>query len=266
MDPAVKSVLKQVTDSVGCLGLLCVLAALGGAALGLLMAYPGPTLIIGGALIAIGWFIFSVSVEKDRLAASERERASAAESASQRERKQQADERRATKRVNVLCNSLTSADCLIIDSNIWMNEEYDALFVCLRESTLKSKKTIVVFGPQFDEICNLKRTTSYKDESNQRARLAINRIEKLQKERLLRIEPVTIEAVKGAYADPLIVQLLISEAQNARSICFVSDDKELRVRVREHLRHLPRGRAKIVEIQDFEKELSTVASMKETAT
>ncbi|MDR2114799.1 MAG: hypothetical protein LBP87_00300, partial [Planctomycetaceae bacterium] len=133
--------------------------------------------------------------------------------------------------------SFINVPCFVIDSNIWMNENYDALFSAIRSVLQQHSQQLVLYGVQFDEICNVKKKTG-KDggignERNRRARLAINRVEQFQKMGLLRIEPVTIDAKIGAYADPMIVKLLVNAAKKNKETCFISDDKELRIRVRE---------------------------------
>jgi hypothetical protein len=139
------------------------------------------------------------------------------------------------------------APSLVIDSNIWMNEEYDLFFRVLGRCVREASTQLVLYGPQFDEICNIKLKSRYGDDRNQRARLAINRIEDFQKGNLLRIEPVTIDPNRSAYADPMIVKLLVADAKRVDRVCFISDDKELRIRVREHLRAAAPDRFAIIE-------------------
>jgi hypothetical protein len=141
------------------------------------------------------------------------------------------------------------AKCLVVDSNIWMNERYECFFTALRYAARSSGYKIALFGPQFDEICNIKSRrrrrrngllftrTKLDMTKEQRARMAINRIESLQTLGLLTIKPVTINADPRAYADPKILKVLAAASRKGDSICFVSDDKELRIRAREVLRH-----------------------------
>jgi hypothetical protein len=128
-----------------------------------------------------------------------------------------------------------------------MNEEYDLFFRVLGRCVREASTQLVLYGPQFDEICNIKLKSRYGDDRNQRARLAINRIEDFQKGDLLRIEPVTIDPNRSAYADPMIVKLLVADAKRVDRVCFISDDKELRIRVREHLRAVAPDRFAIIE-------------------
>jgi hypothetical protein len=100
-------------------------------------------------------------------------------------------------------------------------------------------------------MCNIKRKAEFGDDRNRRARLAINRIETFQKDGLLRIEPVTIDPDRAAYADPVIIKLMVADAKTAKTLCFVSDDKELRIRVREHLRRVAPDRFTILEGEEL---------------
>ena len=140
-----------------------------------------------------------------------------------------------------------ASDFLILDSNAWMNEGFDSFFQALRRCATETQKQLVLSVPQFNEICSRKRTTAADDPVNRRARLAINRIEQLQKEGLLRIAKAPTDFMKDPHADPLEVSILIAEAKPANSIHFISDDEELRIRVREFLRKHPADRWKVLD-------------------
>jgi len=130
---------------------------------------------------------------------------------------------------------------LVIDSNIWMNEKYEVFFTVLGQAAAKEGKPIIVYASQFDEICNIKRKSKYNDDKDRRARLAIGRIEKFQKEGLLRIDLKSFVTNVNAYADPVIIRQLVALAKEGETIWFISDDKELRIRVREHLMQIGTG-------------------------
>ena len=66
------------------------------------------------------------------------------------------------------------------------------------------------------------------------SRVAIGRIEELQKLGLLRIENITLKA-QNAYADSLIIQGAIEAVKTGRNTTVVTNDKELRIRLRQHL-------------------------------
>lgn len=141
--------------------------------------------------------------------------------------------------------------CIVIDSNIWMNENYEDFFSVLNWACRKQGYVLALFGPQFDEITNIKKNTAFGEDKNKRARLAINRIETFQKQNMLNIHPVTLDSKPGAYADPLIVKLLASQAKQGIDCTFISDDKELRIRVRQHLSDQATGKWEIVEMSDL---------------
>jgi len=90
-----------------------------------------------------------------------------------------------------------------------------------------------LFGVQFDEITNIKKNSKYKAPKNLRSRIAIDRIEQFQKAGLLKVIPITINAKKDAYADPVIVEVLTKQSQEGKFCTLFSDDKELRIRVRQ---------------------------------
>jgi hypothetical protein len=127
--------------------------------------------------------------------------------------------------------------CLVIDSNIWMKEEYVPFFVALKVVCQRANYTITMYGVQFDEIANIKKSTQYGEPRNIRARIAIDEIEKFQIAGLLCIKPVGLDAKPGAYADPVIIRVLAEEARKGMRCTFISDDKELRIRVREYLKN-----------------------------
>jgi hypothetical protein len=124
---------------------------------------------------------------------------------------------------------------IIIDSNIWMNRAYDVFFVTLEKQLLNAGRVIELFGPQFDEICNIKKRTSFGGGQNSSARCAIGRIEDFQLKEILKIRPLSIDAKQGAYADPLIIKILLEHTNNDESAVLVTDDIELRIRTREFI-------------------------------
>lgn len=146
------------------------------------------------------------------------------------------------------------ADKVIIDSNIWMNEDHDLFFKFLADSFSTANRVVEVYGAQFDEICNIKHRGSYRDPRGKRARLAINRIEGLQTRKLLRIAPVTLESRAGAHADPVILNLLAATNRQPCSLSLVTDDKELRVRAREVARD-GQANVRIIGMREMEADL-----------
>jgi hypothetical protein len=133
-----------------------------------------------------------------------------------------------------------------------MKPEYNVFFEILSRVLRENSIKLILFAPQFDEICNIKKKRSYEESGNKRARLAINRIESFQKDDLIIIAPITIDAAPGVYADPLIVKLFINAAKKGQKCNFISDDKELRIRVREHLRQNAMDEFQIIELKEFD--------------
>jgi hypothetical protein len=145
---------------------------------------------------------------------------------------------------------LTLVPALILDSNIWMNPGYDPLFQALEDCLKAAHSTLTLYGPQFDEICNVKRKTAYGTPSNRGARCALNRIERMQTSNRLKIEPLSIDAEFKVYADPLIVKLIVTQTKQGTAVAFLSDDMELRIRVRGLASKGP-GKLQIIEGKDL---------------
>ncbi len=141
--------------------------------------------------------------------------------------------------------------CLVIDSNIWMNEGYNSFFLLLDYACAAHKYKLSLFGVQFDEISNIKKKSKYGKGKGASARLAINRIEEFQKQNKLNISPIAVDASPGAYADPVIIKILVAQAKKGIACTFISDDKELRIRVRQHLTDLGVSNWSIVEMDSM---------------
>src|SRR5690606_11832445 len=84
-------------------------------------------------------------------------------------------------------------------------------------------------------ITNLKRSKKFGSPQNARARIAINRIELLQTSGRLQITGVLDNARRDAYADPWLVRLVVRAVDENRAVVLLSDDRELRVRLRQRL-------------------------------
>jgi len=119
---------------------------------------------------------------------------------------------------------------LIIDSNVWMADEYNALFNALFSILRHAKKQITLDGVQYDEIYNLKRKHLYETRQGKGARLALNRIEKFQCEGLLPMGNVSMNPNPKAFADPLILEIIKTAAGQQQTVILISDDKDLRIR------------------------------------
>jgi len=125
---------------------------------------------------------------------------------------------------------------IIIDSNIWMDFEYDNFFIVIREACCNYKCKINIHSIQFDEIVNIKKNKKAEIQKRKKAWLAIKRIEELQKENILDINQISINPNRKAYADPLIIKLLSEQAQKGVKTTLISNDRELCIRARQILK------------------------------
>ncbi len=122
---------------------------------------------------------------------------------------------------------------VILDSNIWMNPSLDDFFHRLRIAVRTGPHVLTLFGPQFDEICNIKDRAPYASKRGRLARLALSRIEAMQGAGCLQIDPLVLQAHPRAYADPRILTLIDRLTGDGQTVHFVSDDRELRIRARQ---------------------------------
>lgn len=125
--------------------------------------------------------------------------------------------------------------CLVIDSNIWMDHAFESFFIELKAFCQTSRYQLIMLGPQFDEIDNIKARSSYNKDQNKAARVAISRIEDFQKSGVLRIDSVKLNSAPGSYADPVIIKVLLASCMKGEKSVFITNDKTLRIRVREIL-------------------------------
>lgn len=187
--------------------------------------------------VAIGYYFYRRRAKRLEAEKNERERLAAlAERERKAEEKRKADAE-SLQRAELFLARLTRLILThsIIDANVWMNQSYDPFFKTLSEVLRLSKRTLVIYGEQFDELSNLKRKTTFNDTTNHFARMAISRIEKMQIAGCVRIQAENIVSRKGAYADPFIIRLLASSSKRGESCSLFSDDRELRIRVRQVL-------------------------------
>lgn len=127
------------------------------------------------------------------------------------------------------------APCLVIDSNIWMNDDYDSFFTLVEDCLQARGGRLKLPGVQLDEITRIKTGSEYGTPRSRAARLAFSRIEHLQKKGLLEVDSISKDASCRAYADPEIIDILTRASSEGVECALVTDDVELRVRVRQHL-------------------------------
>jgi hypothetical protein len=124
---------------------------------------------------------------------------------------------------------------LVIDSNIWMDHQYDELFKAFEWALQRFGAVIKMSVVQFDEITNLK-NRPYSDPKSRRARLALARIENMMIAGALEVEHIGVGGSSGAYADPEIIEILKGSIPKFPVTGLVSDDRELRIRATQILK------------------------------
>ena len=186
-----------------------------------------------------------VQAEKERLereAKVEKERLEREAKEEEARRKTELDAASLSRRIQLAkdlsqnLRDVVAADAFLLDSNVWMAADYDAFFEILADTLVAVKRQLTISSFQFDEMCNVKRNSSFNDPKGKSARCALSRIEDFQRAGLLKIDRVALEPSKGAYADPEIIKFVTAQVKAGRRVCLVSHDVELRVRLREFLR------------------------------
>jgi hypothetical protein len=165
-------------------------------------------------------------------------------------------ERRTRVKVNALETLATlrdavASDFLILDTRAWMDDRLYSFFRALRRCAVETQTEMLLHPDQFNDICHRKRSALSDSTAHRTAGVAIHRIEQFQSEGLLRLHGAAIAETGNPDADPLEVRILVAEATPGKSICFISDEIELRIRVRELLRRHPVGQWKVLELADL---------------
>lgn len=149
--------------------------------------------------------------------------------------------------ISFACDQIIKADT-IIDSNIWMNDAYDDFFFLLGESCRRKGQPFSLFSSQLDRLFELRRAEDR--DTCLGAQLAVKRIEAFQKADLLRIVPTARESAMSAASESPIIRLVFAAASKNRSVCFVTDDVERRIRVRKIMQDRSRNDIHILDIAD----------------
>lgn len=142
---------------------------------------------------------------------------------------------------------------LVLDSNIWMNKQYENFFAVLdwlggQGYGANPSRRLALPRFQFDEICLNKSSTEFGTPTNIAARIALKRIECLQTRRMISVD-ASFEA-KREHRDPALLKLMCSMATAKTPICFISDDVEFRIRAREILEKLHSSPCKLFGMED----------------
>lgn len=144
---------------------------------------------------------------------------------------------------------------IIVDSNIWMQQEYGVFFRNLEWVMKRFSSNIKMSSIQFDEIVNLK-DLPYANPKSKLARCALARIEAFQITGLIEIIPMKFEANKYAYADPDIIKFLVDSSREYSVMTLVSDDRELRIRTNQIVKDKSKTDFLSITGQDLERQLS----------
>ena len=150
-------------------------------------------------------------------------------------------------------------DYLIIDSNIWMNDEYGSFFYVLEEACHgKNGYRIVLDGEQFNEICNFSKNSEFGAEINQRARLALERIQQFQTKGFLTIATIVHEEKLSANGASRVFLQIDAATKAGKRISLVTDDRDLRIQVRKYLYESENAKIGVVNIESIIQECREV--------
>lgn len=133
-------------------------------------------------------------------------------------------------------SNISQKSLTLLDSNIWMADTfgYDIFFGEIIPN-LSIKRTLVLLNSQLNEIEALKHNPDPKVQY--RARIAIRRIDELQKKKLLYLPIEEVYKEIFHYADPNIIALVKILAKNDISLTLITDDLPLAIRLRAVIEH-----------------------------
>ncbi len=146
--------------------------------------------------------------------------------------------------------SLLKMDRLLIDTNIWMNARYHSNLSLIADAAHQDRRTLTILGPELEELVRLKRSRLPAKAAD--AKAALRLIEKLQIQGQLRIEHVSINHVPRAYFDAVAQKLVLQELALQRTVAIVTDDAELRVRLRGRVNGCDSGRFRVFSGPDLD--------------
>lgn len=166
---------------------------------------------------------------RDRLAA-EAQRLTAEEQAEQ-DRRRLEGERAQARRYRAKLDALIAAsDRVYLDTNVWMNAEYVPNLELLLEALAAQERRIGIHERAFDEIVNLKDTGGRIRAF--RGRSALRLIEDWQKRGTLHVVPTPGDGARWHY-DRVLLRLVTEDRKAGRRVLVATDDRELRIRLRE---------------------------------
>lgn len=120
-----------------------------------------------------------------------------------------------------------------LDSNIFMDFKFDNIF----DYMINNKVKVTIIKSQYDEMINLRK--KYKDSKTNKAKsllpqltLAFNRVEKLLDNTKSNIKDIGFDSEKNAYADIDFIKVILNKLKKDKSIVFVTQDRDLRTRLK----------------------------------
>lgn len=134
------------------------------------------------------------------------------------------------KEIDMFKNLLNNVQ-LYIDTNIFMDERFSKLFDILMQSNIK----ILLLKEQYTELYNIKQSTD-NDHKAKNARMAFRYIDKLQEIGKLEIAGIDIKDSASSYADPLLIEQIVSDLHANMKVIFFTEDMDLKIRLREQLK------------------------------
>lgn len=150
--------------------------------------------------------------------------------------------------------SIVLEGCLIIDSNIWMGEDYGDLFTVLRESCKKHNNLLKIHEKQILEIKYFEKKVNISSKINHSSRIGIHRIEKFRKENYLEIKKENISKNKYKYNLPIIIELILDQANKNTITTLITDDKNLRIESRKLNKFFRLGNFSLVDFDSLLKD------------
>ena len=173
------------------------------------------------------------------------------------EQREQAARAMATKQVATAAYNgiagLVARDCLILDSNAWMQEEYSSLFKALIIVMKQLNRKFFVCREQFDEIYKIREESKYGSIKNQKARMAMSRLEQFQECDLLDLQQISLYPRMRTHADNALLNTLRENVAAGRSIAMITDDRPLRMVARQHVPVRAKHRVAINSVSEVNK-------------
>ena len=151
------------------------------------------------------------------------------------------------------CSARSEVVC-ILDSNIWMNADYNDFLDALKEVFYCNKKKVLCLGAQLDEIENKKT-----QQDSPEARQGLRALQSFQKLDVVDIVGVRTTAKKDAYADPEIVSTVKSLLDQGQHVILFTDDRALSIRAKEILNN---RRLRILSVADIQQQFNSYRNVR----